>query len=151
MSKRIHSHFRPQRKRIQFCNELVDPFTGEITYPETRTKQSHKDECDINKIIKSFSITGQVDQMKLNAARGIYTDLVGMPDYQEALQITAQAGAAFSTLPSHVRARFDNDPARWLSFMENPANEAEIRSMGLMNNPDPPPTPQTPPPTPPKE
>jgi hypothetical protein len=40
-------------------------------------------------------------------------------------------------LPANIRSRFDNDPAKLIDFMENPANREEAESLGLVNKSEP--------------
>lgn len=41
----------------------------------------------------------------------------------------------FDTLPSKLRLRFGNDPAEFLSFVEDPANDQEMIDLGLKPKP----------------
>lgn len=107
------------------------PDTGE--FMPSMTKQSFKDECDINNIIKSFSVTGMVNHISERAASGVYVDLPDSVDFQEALHTVESARNAFATLPSKVRDRFANDPEAFLSFLHDPKNETEARALGLLN------------------
>jgi phage internal scaffolding protein len=66
---------------------------------------------------------------------GEYDD-IPVKDYQEALFITAQAKSMFEQLPSKVRNRFDNDPAKFLEFTHNPENAQEMREMGILKGND---------------
>lgn len=126
------SFYRPH-VRVQFGNELVNPHTGEVSYPPSMTKQSHKDECDINNIIKQYKVTGMVTHISANARQGAYQDLPAPIEFQEALNIVAQAEQAFATLPSKVRDRFQNDPEAFLAFTSDPRNAKEMADLGLTN------------------
>lgn len=123
----MRSFYRPH-PRIQFHN--VDD-NGEVM--PSMTKQSFKDECDINRIIKQFSATGMATHISERAAKGAYVDLPDSVDFQEALHTVAAAEAAFMSLPSKIRDRFVNDPEQFLAFLHNPSNEAEARELGLLN------------------
>lgn len=139
-----YSFYRPH-KRVQYTGDVINPVTGEITHPPSRTKQSFVAQCDINNIIKQFRQTGQIAHMSARALQGTYEDLPDPMDFQDALNIVLDSEAAFATLPSQVRARFGNDPNEFLSFMANPANQDEIIKMGLATDKRPPPPPPTPP------
>lgn len=123
--------YRPH-KRVQFDNSVVDPYTGEVKYPPSRTKQEFAAECDINNILKQFSRTGMLTHVNAKAAQGMYMDLPDPVDFQAALAMSAQAHASFASLPSKLRDRFHNDPAEFLAFMSDPANLAEAQSLGLV-------------------
>lgn len=105
----------------------------------SRTKQSFKDECDINKIMKKFERTGMVAH--LSKYQGSYADVSGGVDYHTALNTVAAAKEMFLTLPAKVRARFEHDPGAFLDFVGDPANEKEMVEMGLKKAPVAPPAP----------
>jgi len=118
-----------------------DENTGEIL--PSMTRQSEMDACDIHNILKQFSQTGFEELVRQNAAKGQYADLTSLPDYQEALDTVLGAQAAFAALPSQVRERFRNDPARFVEFLADPANQDEAIRLGLAQDtrtPEPPPT-----------
>lgn len=117
--------------RVGYTGELTNPATGEIFTPPRRVKQSHVAECDINNILKHFSATGQLNHVRANSAMGAYADLPDNIDFQESLNIIKQGETAFSSLPSKVRDRFGNDPAKFLEFMADPSNIPEAIKLGL--------------------
>lgn len=93
-----------------------------------RTKQAHKRECDINFIMEKYQKTGMVDHV--NRYQATYGEAPSH-DFREALELVRQAQTMFNDLPSKVRARFENDPARFLEFCEDPANLEEAKLLGL--------------------
>lgn len=99
---------------------------------ESRTKQSFRDECDINRIMARYQNTGVLEFMQRRDPQ--YAD-VSAVDYQEACNLVAEANSMFENLPSALRSRFDNSPAQLLGFLENPANLQEAISLGLVNPP----------------
>lgn len=106
-----------------------DENTGEIL--PSMTRQSEMEACDIHNILKQFSQVGFEELVRQNAAKGQYADLTSLPDYQEALDTVLGAQAAFAALPSQVRERFQNDPARFVEFLADPANQDEAIRLGL--------------------
>ena len=92
-------------------------------------KQSFKEECDINNIMRKFEKQGLVDH--LNTHKGDYGDFIGFQDYQSSLNQILSAQEAFMTIPSKIRFTFNNDPIEFLKFVHDPANEAEMVAMGL--------------------
>lgn len=99
----------------------------------SRTKQHFKKECDINEIMRRFKKNTNIDflnrfQGYLDGRFGDFSEVV---DYQTALNQLRQAEDVFMALPALVRKQFDNDPARFLDFVHDPANEAELVRMGL--------------------
>ncbi|UOF81663.1 scaffold protein [Microviridae sp.] len=92
------------------------------------TKQSFKEEVDVNKIIEKAA-RGQVVPGQLRDP--IYEDFSSMPSYQEALNLVLRAEEQFAGLDAKLRSRFGNDPSQFLAFMEDPKNVEEHISLGL--------------------
>lgn len=121
-------------------------FTG-----KSRTKQSFRDECDINHMLATYQKGGR--SPVINPYPAQYGDFSGVPDFHSALNQVNEAQAAFADLPSGVRARFQNDPGQLLEFIDNDENIPEAIELGLINDPNPgrpgqPPGPPTPDPEP---
>lgn len=98
------------------------------------TRQSEKDKCDVNLILKQFRVTGVLPN---RGAPGRYEDLPSSMDYQEAMNVTLAAQAAFADLPSKIRERFGNDPESLLRFLGDPENRDEAIKLGLLDRPPP--------------
>jgi len=96
----------------------------------TRTQQHFKDETDINNILRQFNITGQLPKKAITPQ---YGDFSGVLDYHTALNAVIAAESEFMTLPATLRARFDNDPAELVEFLNNPENKSEAQELGLLN------------------
>lgn len=98
----------------------------------SRAKQSMSAECDINLIMDKYARDGLVAH--LNTHQGSYGDLPGVVDYHDALNAVISAKEAFDTLPSKIRSRFDNEPAKFLAFVNDDANLDEMAELGLIEN-----------------
>jgi len=96
----------------------------------SRTKQSFKDECDINNILKKYQKSNLLEHV--NTHQGDYSDLGDQLSYQESLNIIINAKNSFNTLPSSIRKQFENDPAQFLAFVSNPDNAPAMEEMGLL-------------------
>jgi len=94
------------------------------------TEQNHKDETDINKIVRKYNKTGLIDH--LNQFEKQYADMTGY-DYQDAMNTIAAANTMFEGLPSAIRNKFDNDPAKFINFVDDEANADQLVEMGLAN------------------
>lgn len=127
---------RRNRTRLQTFNS--DP---------TRTKQSFKDECDINLMIARWRRSGEISH--LGGARGHYGDFSDATDYQDAVNAVQDAQASFMELSSEIRSRMNNDPAQLMLFLSDPNNIDEAEELGLVEKRPQPPTP-TPGPKPPE-
>jgi len=95
----------------------------------TRTQQHFKDETDINNILRMFNITGQLPKKAITPQ---YGDFSGVVDYHTALNAVIAAEDEFMTLPAQLRARFDNDPAALIQFLDNPENKEEALKLGIL-------------------
>ncbi len=96
----------------------------------SRTKQSFRDECDINNILRQFNVTGE---LRVGSVQPQYGDFSGITDYQSALNAVMAAQDSFLQLPAKVRAKFDNDPALFVEFASDEANRDEMKAMGLLH------------------
>lgn len=103
-----------------------------LTFPPNSrwTKQSFKDECDINTIMSRYQSTGELPDLAQRAPQ--YLDATGM-DYQDMQNKVVEANNLFNALPSKIRNRFANDPGEFLAFVSDPSNHSELQSMGLLN------------------
>ena len=117
------------------------PYSVDLS-TDSMTKQSFKDECDINKIMEKFQRTGVINHYAAYAPT--YGDASPV-EYLDALLVISTANEMFADLPSSVRKRFNNNPEEFLEFAQNPDNLEECRKMGLApplseTTPDKPPT-----------
>lgn len=105
----------------------------------SRTKQSHKDECDIHNILRQFQRTGIINHVQ--SQRPTYLDLPTDMDFQQSMNTILQAQEAFANLPSQVRDYYANDPERFLAALGNEAEHQRLREFGVLRTPDPAPSP----------
>lgn len=96
------------------------------------TRQSAKDECDVNQILARYQKTGVLTH--LNPATPMYADLSEMPNsYQDALEFIRKAQEDFQNMSSTLRAKFQNDPQQLINFIANPSNYEEAAQLGLLD------------------
>lgn len=110
------------------CQECVDPVTGEIVKTPSLTKQSFRDETDVNLIVKRFTVTGEIPQVTAPTFQS-FGDIF---DYQSALNAVIEARDSFMAMPAEVRARFGNDPQQFVEFCSDGSNRDEAVKMGLV-------------------
>lgn len=113
-----------------------------IHFPENegRTRQSFKDEADINKIMGKWRKQGFAENTTLNTP--LYGDFTDDRSYQDALNSIQSAKDVFAALPARVRARVENDPGKLIAFVADENNHDELVELGLVNpiSPEPAPT-----------
>lgn len=136
--------YMPGDRRDDWTGFVLDPKTGELVKEPSMTKQSFVAECDINNIVRAFTETGQVAHVNEKAAMGAFVDLPDTVDFQQAIEIARAGETAFMALPAQMRARFGNDPAQFLDFVADPANQDELIKLGLATDTRPPPEVQKP-------
>lgn len=111
----VHNYFNPP------------PQTPIVNYEPSMTQQHFTDECDVNQILKKFIQTGILDTI----GPGVYADISDLGDYRESLEMIRNADEMFAGLPSRIRARFENDPAQYLAFVQDPKNLDEGIELGI--------------------
>lgn len=98
-----------------------------------RTKQSFKDETDINKIVAKYVKTGLMDYVNKNP--GTYSDVSDVANFQDSLNIVRKGRELFDALPADLREEFANDPARLIAFLDDPKNLDKAVELGLVKKP----------------
>lgn len=98
---------------------------------ENPTKQSFRDECDINNIMAKYQKTGAVAHTNRHA--GEY-GFASSHDFAESMRIVTTANEMFADLPSSIRSKFANSPENFLGFVQDPANREEMAKMGLLSD-----------------
>ncbi len=101
----------------------------QLTFPKRgRTKQSFRDECDINLIMGKYQKTGALSHFnKFSGSYGFATS----EDFSSAMRTVTMAQDMFDHLPSSIRNRFANDPAQFLEFVQVADNRDEAIELGL--------------------
>lgn len=92
-------------------------------YSDGRTKQSFKDSCDINKILAKAQVAGSLSHFQKHGA--FYGDFADF-DFLDAQVRLARGKEIFAELPSEVRREFDQDPAKFFAFANDPANAGKL-------------------------
>lgn len=92
-------------------------------YSDGRTKQTFKDETDVNLIIQKHARLGTLSHLERYS--GVYGDFAGF-DFQEAQNQIAAANSMFEQLPANTRNKFKNSPAAFLNFVNHPDNRDDL-------------------------
>lgn len=115
---------------MEFQTAYTDRVRPRITdWGEDMTKQSFKDEVDVNNIVKKYSQTGIMDHV--NNMQGKFTDVSSIPDLHTAMNQVAAAEEMFLALPAEIRKRFGNSAVTFLQFAQDPANSDDMVELGL--------------------
>lgn len=98
-----------------------------------RVEQAHKEEVNINNIVKRHG----VDLIAKTAALQQFTyDDNPNNDFQEMMNQMIKAEKTFSSVPSEIRKRFDNDPAKFMDFVLNQDNKETLQEWGMAPVPE---------------
>lgn len=111
-------------------NDAVSLAAGFECAGESLAVQSAEEECNINTIVRRFGITGELPNNLRMPQSGDFTNV---PDFHTAMNLVRQAQEEFVRVPAEIRARFNNDPARFMAFVEDDANYDEALRLGLVN------------------
>jgi hypothetical protein len=111
-----------------------NPVYVDCSEDEIITEQNHKQEVDINNIIRRHGLDMIQATSKLSSINFQFDDVTGN-DFQEAMNKVLKAQDTFDTLPSVIRKEFDNNPAIFLDFIQNPENKDRMIEMGLAQAP----------------
>lgn len=95
----------------------------------SRAVQDHKDECDINTIVRRFGLTGQ---LPTGVRAPAYGDFTSVDSYHSAVTAIASAREAFDAMPSGLRDRFHNDPMEFVEYCLKDENRPELEKYGLV-------------------
>ena len=110
----------------------------------TATKQSFKEDCDINRIMARW-MKGE-HPMHIAKIQPIFGGFHPAADLQEAFEVVANAEEAFAALPAAVRDAVENDPRNLEAFLADEANAEFLAAQGVLSTPPPePPGPPSPP------
>lgn len=97
------------------AKKIPDHNNYAIVFPEeSLTKQSFRDECNINNIVNRFTNTGQLPTS--NKGEPHY-DFAPNIEFKEALDLTKKLHSEFNNLTAEEREQFDNNPTQYAEFL----------------------------------
>jgi len=126
MELEFHTMYSPRVVvAVDFTNKKVP---GNVSM----TNQADKDSSDINKIVARFDRTQNIlDLVSGEMRKPVWGDFSSIGDYHSMMGAVTRAQQMFDVLRSDIRKRFDNDPAKLIAFLDDPANDAEALELGL--------------------
>lgn len=105
-------------------------FTGS----ETLVEQSHKESTKIEVVLAKHNAHTLLAAQE--ASGGLYGNFIAGSDYQDFRERVQDAMSDFQMLPSALRNRFDNNPAKLIDFVNDVKNYDEAVSLGLVVKPE---------------
>jgi len=130
--KNANTRERAREKQAKLPNKCIVNGryrSAKVFTAPSLTKQAHKEEADINSILKKYTVTGTVP---INQRPATYMDISNIKSYEESFNIVEQAKESYMSLPIEVRKKFKN-PLEFINFVQNPQNEKALIEMGLTN------------------
>lgn len=109
------------------------PKVGLTCTSPAQTKQSEKDNCDINLIVKRYATSGVLPQVNV---QGLFVDVSSLPDYRAAIDQVAYAESIFRQLTSEQREFFSNDVETFIDFVADSKNTETLQELGLIPGPE---------------
>lgn len=106
------------------------PPRGGLSSWDDKARQEFAAECDIQRIISRAKMG-----VPPKVVPTFYGDFSDVGDYQSCIDRLQRAQAEFDSLPSAVRDRFGNNPARLLAFVMDANNREEAIKLGLIAKP----------------
>lgn len=88
------------------------------------TREEDAKAADINFIVAQFGLTGELPFSRRQPLPDGDYDAV---DYREALDFVRAADASFASLPAAVRQQHDNDPARFIAWVDQATPEELLK------------------------
>lgn len=116
------------RTPYNYDTDEISDETGTYNNEKSITKQEFKDDADINVLVERFEKAGELPPQLTWPDQ---TEFMETYDYQTAMNVVVKAREAFMELPAKARARFENDPQKFMRFMEDPENQDEAIKLGI--------------------
>lgn len=97
----------------------------------SKTMQQFVKDCDFNAIVQKALRANVWPPQAERLAAQTFTDVSHLTSYQDSIQLVQEAQEMFLAIPARIRARFDNDPAKFIAFASDQKNGAEMVKLGL--------------------
>lgn len=101
---------------------------------EPMTVQSEAQNADLNFLLRELRGVDGIPVMG-DSSKCFYGDVSEVGDYQSCLETVIAARDAFMQQPAHIRAKFDNDPGKFIDYCTDPVNADEAIKLGLREAP----------------
>lgn len=99
----------------------------------SKTRQSDKDSCDVNLIMKRYEKTGELPAFANSA---FFADVSELGDFRAVQEKILLAKQVFDQLPADVRLSFKNDVAEFMDWASAAENRDGLVELGLIEKPE---------------
>lgn len=105
---------------------------GIVFTDPSMTQQHFKDETMIDNILQKYAETGFLTDPFSPKRPVQFGDFSGVTDFQTAQNAIARATEYFESLPSHIRASFNNSPFEFLKALDDPQQKDKLTELGFI-------------------
>lgn len=95
-----------------------------LAYADGRTKQSFRDDTDINKMLAKAQRAGSIAHLQKHGA--YYGDFSEIDNLLDAHLMYERGVEIFEDLPSELRREFGNSPTEFFNYVNNPENADKL-------------------------
>ena len=96
-------------------------------YDDGRTKQSFKDQTNINKIMAKAARGGTISHLAKHGA--VYGDFSDIDDLLTAHKRLERGKEIFNDLPGEIKREFQNSPRKFFNYVNDPANAGNLANV----------------------
>lgn len=121
--------YGPWRQLGKFDPDELSLESATANLEPSMTQQHLGPETDINLMMRRYALTGELPVRRGVAEYGEFDEAM---DYRTMIEVVEQGKRAFASVPSAIRARFENDPGQFLDWIHNEENYGEAESLGLV-------------------
>lgn len=111
-------------------HSIASNATGLECKDPSKTQQHDEHDANINNIVATYMRTRTIEGHNKPPINSDFTMITSM---QDAMQLIVDARESFMEQPAQVRAKFDNDPAKFVDFCSREENRDAMRQMGLLS------------------
>ncbi len=119
------ANLRKEANKIKMLSAEILALRPKKVYDDGRTKQSFKDETDIEKIMARADKTGTISHMA--KYEGVYADFSDF-DFHQQNNMLARGREIFADLPAEIRKEFSQSPAEFFEFVNDPKNIEDLKT-----------------------
>ena len=113
-----------------FSHYNPPPSQAVVNNSDSLTRQEFAKEGDVNEIMRKYA--AGLAPIPSGSRPPQFGDFSNGLDYQAMLDKLNKAREEFEALPSRIRDRFGNDPAKLLEFLSDESNRDEAIKLGLV-------------------
>lgn len=122
---------------MDFYTRYNPPASPSLKFSQpSKTEQCHRDDCDINTIIRRYQKTGVLGSAT-QVRNMVFGDFASMPDRLTSELHLADAKERFMALPMNVRKHFDHDMGKLMAALNDPKQIPTLQNLGILKAPDP--------------